>query len=223
MQELTPEQRYFYLFLLTNDKTKQCGIYEITKRQICYDTGYNIDTVSKLLQYFISSDKIRYNPETNELAIKNWRKYNESSSPKVQSCINQELSTIKDKTLIEYLYSIDTQSQKNKNKIQEKEEDKIDSVFDNGTWESEKKQFLIAEQWQMKQCSEFGLSKEQIVLSVNEFLEMIEGQEDYKSMKELKKHWYNWYKKKKTVISNIGKTQYEQEMEEKRKKLATSK
>lgn len=124
MQELTPEQKYFYLFLLTNDKTKQCGIYEITKRQICYDTGYNIDTVSKLLEYFITGDKIRYNSSTNEIAIKNWKKYNDSASPKVQSCINQELKSVKDKTLIEYLYSMDTKSQENKNKIQEEEENK---------------------------------------------------------------------------------------------------
>jgi len=100
-QDLTPEQKYFYLYLITNDKTKQCGIYEITKRQMCYDTGYNIDTVSKLLEYFISCNKIRYNPETNELAIKNWDKYNGSTSPKVQSCINQELISIKDTVLIE--------------------------------------------------------------------------------------------------------------------------
>lgn len=122
MQELTPEQRYFYLYLLTNDKTKQCGIYEITKRQVCYDTGYNIDTVSKLLDYFIKSDKIRYNSETNELAIKNWKKYNGSTSPKVQSCINQEVKSVKDKSLIEYLYSIDTASQENKNKNKNKKE-----------------------------------------------------------------------------------------------------
>lgn len=124
MQELTPEQKYFYLFLLTNDKTKQCGIYEITKRQICYDTGYNIDTVSKLLEYFINGGKIRYNTSTNEIAIKNWQKYNGSTSPKVQSCINQELKSIKDKTLIQYLYSMDTKSQENKNKIQEEEREK---------------------------------------------------------------------------------------------------
>lgn len=123
-QDLTPEQKYFYLYLITNDKTKQCGIYEITKRQICYDTGYNIDTVSKLLEYFIIGDKIRYNSSTNEIAIKNWKKYNDSASPKVQSCINQELKSVKDKTLIEYLYSMDTKSQENKNKIQEEEENK---------------------------------------------------------------------------------------------------
>lgn len=127
IQDLTPEQKFFYLYLLTNGQTKQCGIYEITKRQICYDTGYNIDTVSKLLEYCINTDKIRYNKETNEIAIKNWNKYNSSDSPKVQSCVNQELTSVKDTLLIEYLYGIDNveilnrNKNKNKNKIQEEE------------------------------------------------------------------------------------------------------
>jgi len=46
--ELTPEQKYFYIYLLTNEKTKQCGIYEITLRAIAFDTGYNVETVEKL-------------------------------------------------------------------------------------------------------------------------------------------------------------------------------
>ena len=127
IQDLTPEQKFFYLYLLTNGQTKQCGIYEITKKQICYDTGYNIDTVSKLLQYCINTDKIRYNQDTNEIAIKNWNKYNGSDSPKVQSCVNQELKSVKDDELIQYLYGMDNveilnrNKNKKKNKIQEEE------------------------------------------------------------------------------------------------------
>jgi len=127
IQDLTPEQKFFYLYLLTNGQTKQCGIYEVTKKQICYDTGYNIDTVSKLLQYCINTDKIKYNEVTNEIAIKNWNKYNGSDSPKVQSCVNQELKSVKDTVLIEYIYGMDNveilnrNKNKNKNKIQEEE------------------------------------------------------------------------------------------------------
>lgn len=133
IQELTPEQKFFYLYLLTNGQTKQCGIYEITLKQICYDTGYNIDTVSKLLEYCIITDKIRYNKKTNEVAIKNWNKYNGSDSPKVKSCVNQELNSVKDGNLIEYIYGIDRVSilnhnknkNKNKNKIQEDNKNEI--------------------------------------------------------------------------------------------------
>ena len=107
VQELTPEQKYFNLYLLTNEKTTQCGIYEISKRQICYDTGYNIDTVSKLLQYFIDSDKIKYSATTGEIAVKNWNKYNKNTSIKVEVLVNQQLGIIKDKSLIQYINGID--------------------------------------------------------------------------------------------------------------------
>lgn len=110
-QELTPEQKYFFLYLLTNEKASQCGIYEITKRHICYDTGYNIDTVTKLLDFFINSDKIKYNYDTCEIVLKNWLKYNDNSSPKVQVFAKQELMKVKDRSLIQYLYSIDTPPQ----------------------------------------------------------------------------------------------------------------
>ncbi|WP_231597694.1 hypothetical protein [Bacillus sp. SA1-12] len=31
LDEMTPEDKYFYLYLLTNPKTTQIGIYRITK------------------------------------------------------------------------------------------------------------------------------------------------------------------------------------------------
>lgn len=126
IQSLTPEQRYFFLYLLTNEKTKQCGIYDVSKRQISFDTGYTIDTVSTLLDFFISAGKIMFSEDTNELAVKNWDKYNGSDSPKVQSCINDQLVNIKNRVLIEYVYSIDNISildhNKNKNKNKNKKD-----------------------------------------------------------------------------------------------------
>ena len=88
-----------------------------------------------------------------------------------------------------------------------------ESILDNGTWESEKNQFLIAEQWQMKQISEFGLNKEKMTELMNVFLKEIENKEDYKDLKELKKHWYNWYK-----FQQNGK-QKQPELSEYQKKL----
>jgi len=109
IQELTPEQKYFFLYLLTNEKTQQCGIYEITKRQICYDTGYNIDTVNKLLKFFSESGKIKYSDKTSEIALVNWLKYNSYNSSTVEVLVNQQLAKVKDIALVQYLYGIDTQ------------------------------------------------------------------------------------------------------------------
>jgi len=111
ISELPNDKKLFYLYLLTNERTRQCGIYEISKKQISFDLEYSIDTVSILLQYFIDIKKIKYSETTNEIAIKNWAKYNYSSSPKVKKCIENELKLVKNKVLIQYVNNIDSLSQ----------------------------------------------------------------------------------------------------------------
>jgi hypothetical protein len=119
---LTPEQKYFYIYLLTNDKTKQCGIYEITLRQMCFDTGYDTNTVEKLLNMFAKSNKIKWSKATSEIAIMNWAKYNNHRSPKVKVCIEKELKLVKNTVLIPYLYPIDTILQQEQEEEQTQEE-----------------------------------------------------------------------------------------------------
>jgi hypothetical protein len=122
ISELKQEEKLFYIYLLTNTNTTQCGIYEITKKQIAFDLGYSIDRVSILLKSFYKYGKIRFNETTFELAIKNWNKYNDSTSPKVKVLVNKELEKIKDKLLIEYVYNIDTHLQQEQEEEQEEEE-----------------------------------------------------------------------------------------------------
>ena len=83
--KLTPEEKYFYLYLMTNSKTTQCGIYEIPKSIINFETGYNLETVDKLLKKFIKYKKIIYDDSTNEILLVNWLKYNYSKSPTLWS------------------------------------------------------------------------------------------------------------------------------------------
>ena len=123
IQDLDNDHRLFYLYLLTNERTKQCGIYEISKKQMAYELGYSIDKVSKLLAYFIKVGKILYSETTKEVALKNWMKYNGSTSPKVVSCIKSELCSVKDRVLIEYVNGMYTASQEEQEEEEEKEEE----------------------------------------------------------------------------------------------------
>jgi hypothetical protein len=123
--DLDSDKKIFYLYLLTNEKTKQCGVYEITKKHIAFDLGIKVETVDKLILYFTQVGKIKFSNETNEVAMKNWAKYNYSSSPKVVTCIESELKLVKNRVLIEYIYSIDTVSQEEEEEEQEKEEGKL--------------------------------------------------------------------------------------------------
>lgn len=46
-----------YLYLITNALTNIAGVYKITKKRISFDTGFNIDTVSHILNRFESAKK----------------------------------------------------------------------------------------------------------------------------------------------------------------------
>ena len=113
--DLTPEEKYFYIYLMTNSKTSQCGIYELPKRIIETETGYNRETVDKLLNRFIEYKKIVYCEETREVFLMNWIKHNKIVSPKVKKCVYEELKKIKSMDMVnlffkqceEYGYTLD--------------------------------------------------------------------------------------------------------------------
>lgn len=129
--DLTPEEKYFYVYLLTNSKTKQCGCYEISKKVIELETGYNRETVEKLIKRFIEYRKIAYNEATKEILIINWLNYNSYKSPKVMQCILKEIELIKcaefRKKTMDRL-SIDSGEEEEKEEEKEKEEEQEEST-----------------------------------------------------------------------------------------------
>jgi DnaD/phage-associated family protein len=103
-EEMTPEDRYFYLYLRTNPETTQIGIYKITKKQMAFDMGYSIESVQSLMERFIHHLKlIRYNPDTRELAIKDWGEELHNAGQPVMDCIRSELKKVQDLALIQYV------------------------------------------------------------------------------------------------------------------------
>lgn len=96
-EDFTPEDRYFYLYLMTNPHTNLPGCYEISIRQMSIETGYNPDTISKLLERM---DKVhhvlKYKPETKEILLFNWRKYNWTTSNTFLVALKEQTEYIKD-------------------------------------------------------------------------------------------------------------------------------
>jgi uncharacterized phage protein (TIGR02220 family) len=93
--DFIPEDRYFYLCLLTNPKTTACGVYEAHVKEFAMWTGYNTETITKLLEHFQSIGKIEYDEKTHEVFIKNWFRYNSPRSPKLHALIIDELRRVK--------------------------------------------------------------------------------------------------------------------------------
>ena len=100
VETLTPEDKYFYLFLMTNPLTKECGIYHITKRKMSWYTGYNQESIEKLLKRMCESGKIAWSEETSEVALLNKLKHIDRLGKPIMDCIESELKLVKDKSLI---------------------------------------------------------------------------------------------------------------------------
>lgn len=104
--ELTPEEKFFFMYIMTNANTTQCGIYTFIVKFAEVETGYNRETIEKLLKRFVEYGRISYCEETKELMILNWVKYNYINNKPVISCMNKELHQIKHKPFLKALYDI---------------------------------------------------------------------------------------------------------------------
>ena len=101
LEELTPEDKLFFIYLLTNPNTTQIGVYKITKKQIAFELGFSIESVNALMDRFINNyGLIKYNNDTREICLKNWGKYNLNKLGKpMLDCVRSELKNVDDKSL----------------------------------------------------------------------------------------------------------------------------
>ena len=66
IDDFSPEDKYFMLYCLTNPYTNLCGCYEISIKQMIRDTGYNEETIEKLLNRLNKYGVIQYNKQNKE-------------------------------------------------------------------------------------------------------------------------------------------------------------
>ena len=60
IRELTTNEKCLFIYLITNSSTNISGAYEISKREISFDTGIDLDSVSKSIDKFTADGKIIY-------------------------------------------------------------------------------------------------------------------------------------------------------------------
>lgn len=107
VDDFTPEDKYFYLYILTNPHTNLAGCYEISMKHISDETGYSKDTINRLLVRFEKvHNVIRYSNETKEILILNWYKHNWTSSIKFLTAVDKQIEEIKNEDFKKYLVGI---------------------------------------------------------------------------------------------------------------------
>ena len=107
VDDFSPEDKYFMLYLMTNPFTTQLGIYEISVKQVAFQLGYSVDSVNVLLDRFENKyNMIAYSKHTNEVAIKNYLRHSiiKGGAP-VRDCLVKELKKVKNKSLITWVFS----------------------------------------------------------------------------------------------------------------------
>ena len=94
--DFTCDDRYFWLYLLTNPHGSICGVMKFSPAIIGRDMGLHQDTVINLAYRFENIYKlIVIDKDTRELLILNWYKWNWSTSEKLLSSVFNSKETIK--------------------------------------------------------------------------------------------------------------------------------
>jgi hypothetical protein len=57
VQEMDPSEKLVYMYLLTNPLINISGVYKITDRRICFDTGFSSDTIRNIMKKFTAAGK----------------------------------------------------------------------------------------------------------------------------------------------------------------------
>ena len=59
IQGLSATDKLLYIYLLTNERTSICGVYEITNSTIAFDTGIDLDSLPQAMDRLGTDGKIR--------------------------------------------------------------------------------------------------------------------------------------------------------------------
>ncbi len=106
VDEFSPEDKYFMLYLLTCPFTSMLGIFEISIKQAAFHLGYTQDTIHVLLDRFENKyHMILYSPKTSEIAIKNFLRHTIIKGGKpIADCLWRDIRKVKNKALIDAVF-----------------------------------------------------------------------------------------------------------------------
>lgn len=106
IDEYSPEDKLFMMYLLTCPRGNSIGIYKIPIKIMAFEIGYSPEAIRVLIDRFMNKyDRITYDYEEQEIAIHNTLKYtiNRGGKP-IEEMVARELQEVKNLMLIEKVY-----------------------------------------------------------------------------------------------------------------------
>ena len=104
-EEMTPEEKYFYIYLLTAPQSNLSGCYQISLKKASDNLGYNRETVETLFNRLISLGLVEYDSETKEVYIPAFQS-SWTRSPKYLGALHKELEEIESSKFYDALYDL---------------------------------------------------------------------------------------------------------------------
>ena len=105
IENFSPEDKLFFLYLLTNPHSSMLGVYKISPKQMAFEIGYSQEAVSVLIDRFENKyGMIKYSSSTREMAIKNYLRFGIVSGGKpVLDRLCSSMKEVKDITLLQFV------------------------------------------------------------------------------------------------------------------------
>ena len=228
-RKLSPINKLIFFYI--KDQCNHAGIWKIDCSDLIDDLGLEDFSLENFISEMNSDfDKISGNKtykervkiiKNNNLWITGFIQFQYESKEKIvseSSCVRTALQILNGLEIYEesiskgYVTLKSKNTTLNKGSVTDKDKDSIsfntltsnkysNELIASTNWDSEKKYFKNDEVYFYKICSEFKFSKDEINNKIDEFLKSLELGEDFKSVKELKRHFLNWIKKQKKEIS----------------------
>lgn len=105
--KFSTEDKLMWLYLLTNDNINNLGCYKVSISKMGFDTGFTKNTIENILIRFMDyHDVIMYDIDTSEILIKNYNRYNWTSSPTYRKSLENLLTNVESKNLKQELDEI---------------------------------------------------------------------------------------------------------------------
>lgn len=102
IDEYSVEDKYFALYLMTNTKSTQLGIYSLPKKIMSFETGFTAEVIEVLLKRFSDKyGKIIYSEKTQEVSLVKSLSFSILTGGKpVSDLLKREFRMVKDNQLI---------------------------------------------------------------------------------------------------------------------------
>lgn len=96
IDEYSPEDKLFMIYLLTCPRGNAIGIFKLPIKIMAFEIGYSIDSIKALIDRFMNKyNRINYDYDNQEIAIHGALKYNISKGGKpIEDMVSRELKSV---------------------------------------------------------------------------------------------------------------------------------